>query len=154
MARVFGRGYSARELNERIGRPEQLGGIRALRFADGREQGVRAFEVRSGGGLSFTCVADRALDVCAAEFRGIPLVWHGPGGLAAPQYYQPRGDDFARNFFGGLFTTCGLASFGPPGSDAYGSFGMHGRANHLPAQSVCARTVWDGDACFFEIAGT
>ncbi len=154
MARLFDREYSARELNERVGRSEQLGGIRSFTFSDGRAQGVRAFEVRSGAGLVFTCAADRALDVCATEFRGIPLVWRGPGGLAAPEYYQPRGDDFARNFFGGLFTTCGLASFGPPGSDEYGTFGMHGRVNHLPAQDVCAQTIWQGDRCFFEISGT
>ncbi|MDQ2679951.1 MAG: aldose 1-epimerase family protein [Candidatus Eremiobacteraeota bacterium] len=153
MPRLFGREYSACELNARIGRPEQIGGIREFEFSDGRAKGMRAFEIRSGAGLSVTCVADRALDVCAAEFRGIPLVWHGPGGLASPEYYQPRGDDFARNFFGGLFTTCGLASFGPPGHDVYGSFGMHGRINHLPAEELCARTVWEDERCFFEIVG-
>ena len=115
---------------------------------------MRAFDVRSGAGLAFTCLADRALDVCAAEFRGISLVWHGPGGVAAPAYYQPSDEDFARNFFGGLFTTCGLSNFGPAGTDAYGNFGMHGRVNHLPAQSVSAQTIWDGDSCFFEIRGT
>ncbi len=153
MPRIFGRRYSKDELNARIGRPEQIGGIRRITFDDGRARGVRALEVRSGGGLTFTSVADRALDVCAAEFRGIPLVWHGPGGLAAPAYYQPRGEDFAQNFFGGLFTTCGLSNFGPAGTDSYGSFGTHGRVNHLPAQDVCARTVWEADSCFFEITG-
>ncbi|MHB8147772.1 MAG: aldose 1-epimerase family protein [Vulcanimicrobiaceae bacterium] len=154
MPYLYGREYSARELRERTGRPEQLAGIRSFEFSDGRARGVRAFDVRSGAGLRFTTVADRALDVSSLEFHGIPLVWHGPGGLAAPQYYQPEGEDFARNFFGGLFTTCGLASFGPPGSDAYGSFGMHGRVNHLPAEHLAARTIGEGDACTFEIAGT
>jgi len=154
LPRLFGRDYSARELSERTGRPEQLAGIRSFECSDGRARGVRAFDVRSGAGLQFTSVADRALDVCALEFRGIPLVWHGPGGLAAPQYYRPEAEDFARNFFGGLFTTCGLGSFGPPESDAYGSFGMHGRVNHLPAERLATRTIWDGDACTFEIAGS
>lgn len=154
MPRLFGREYSAAELNAKTGRPEQLGGIEPFEFSDGRAKGVRAFDIRTGGGLRLTSVADRALDVCAAEFRGIPLVWHGPGGLAAPNYYQPRGEDFARNFFGGLFTTCGLANFGPAGSDAYGSFGIHGRVNHLPAANLVARTLWGDDVCTFEIAGT
>ncbi|MGB8798443.1 MAG: aldose 1-epimerase family protein [Candidatus Aquilonibacter sp.] len=154
MPQIFGRTYSALELGRRIGRPEQLGGIREFTFRDGRALGVRAFDVSSGAGLRFTSLADRALDVCSLEFRGIPLVWRGPGGIAAPQYYQPGDDTFARNFFGGLFTTCGLGNFGPAGVDAYGEFGMHGRINHLPAEHVAARTVWDGDSCTFEVSGT
>lgn len=154
MIELFGRPYSPAELGQRTGRADQLAGILPFVFEDGRARGVRAFDVRSGGGLRFTSVADRALDVYSVEFRGIPLVWHGPGGLAAPAYYQPRGEDFARNFSGGLFTTCGLASFGPAGSDAYGCFGTHGRVNHLPAENLGARTLWEADACVFEITGT
>ena len=154
MPQIFGRAYSALELGRRIGRAEQLGGIREFTLSDGRALGVRAFDVSSGAGLRFTSVADRALDVCSVEFRGIPLVWLGPGGVAAPQYYQPSNGDFARNFFGGLFTTCGLGNFGPAGVDVYGEFGMHGRINHLPAEHVAARTVWDEDSCTFEISGT
>ena len=154
MPTLFGREYSALELGRRIGRPEQLGGIRAFTFGDGRALGVRAFDVCSGAGLRFTSLADRALDVCSLEFRGIPLVWHGPGGIAAPTYYQPGNEHFAQNFFGGLFTTCGLGNFGPGGVDVYGEFGMHGRINHLPAEQVAAQTVWDGDSCTFEISGT
>jgi hypothetical protein len=85
-------------------------------------------------------------------------VYHSCGtgrvGLAAPQYDQPQGEDFAANFFGGLFTTCGLSNFGPAGSDAYGSFGMHGRVNHLPAENISARTYWKNETCTFEITGT
>ena len=154
MPHLFGREYSARELNERVGDTQQLGGIRPFTFADGRARGVRGFDVRTGAGLSFTSVADRALDICSAEFRGIPLAWHAPTGVAAPTYYQPQPGDFERNFFGGLFTTCGLANFGPAGSDTYGTFGMHGRVNHLPAQDVCARTIQDGQESTLEISGT
>lgn len=154
MPTLFGREYSALELGRRVGRPEQLGGIREFTFGDGRALGVRAFDVSSGAGLRFTSLADRALDVCSLEFRGIPLVWHGPGGIAAPQYYQPGNENFARNFFGGLFTTCGLGNFGPAGHDSYGSFGMHGRINHLPAEQLSVQTLWDGDACTYVISGT
>ena len=99
MPQIFGRTYSALELGRRIGRPEQLGGIREFTFRDGRALGVRAFDVSSGAGLRFTSLADRALDVCSLEFRGIPLVWRGPGGIAAPQYYQPGDDDVRAQFF-------------------------------------------------------
>lgn len=154
MPQLFGRGYSARELDVRIGRPEQLGGVRTFAFEDGRACGVRALDVSSGAGLRLTAIADRALDVCALEFRGIPLVWHGPGGIAAPSFARSSDESFAENFFGGLFTTCGLGNFGPAGVDAYGRFGMHGRVNHLPVENLAVRTIWAGDTCTYEIAGT
>ncbi len=154
MPRLFGREYSARELDVRIGRPGQVGGVQMLTLDDGRARGVRAFDVSSGSGLRFTALADRALDVCALEFRGIPLVWHGPGGVAAPSFTQSGGKAFAENFFGGLFTTCGLANFGQAGVDTYGEFGMHGRINHLPAENLASQTLWAGDSCTYEIAGT
>jgi len=143
-----------RAIAHRIGRLDQIAGIAPIRFTDGRARGVRAFDVRSGGGLRFTAVADRALDVSALECDGVPLVWHGPGGVAAPTYYRESDDGFARDFFGGLFTTCGLGNFGPGGSDGFGTFGMHGRINHLPAEDVCARAVRENGATTFEIAGT
>lgn len=155
MPRLFGRDYTAAELAGRVGRLDQVAGVCAYRFDDGRAQGVRAFDVRSGAGLRFISVADRALDVCALECNGIPLVWHGPGGVAAPQYYQPADNgSFEQNFFGGLFTTCGLGNFGPGGTDDFGTFGMHGRVNHLPARNVTSRASWKGDDCFYELCGT
>ncbi|MGH7708803.1 MAG: aldose 1-epimerase family protein [Vulcanimicrobiaceae bacterium] len=154
MPTLYGRSHGAGDLMARVGRLEQLGGITPLEFGGGRARGVRGFAVRTGSGFEFTVVADRALDVCSAEYRGTPLVWHGPAGVAAPSYYQPRGEDFARNFFGGLFTTCGLGNFGPPGKDRWGSFGMHGRINHLPAEHLSHRCEWRDDVCTLEITGT
>jgi hypothetical protein len=56
---------------------------------------------------------------------------------------------------GGLFTTCGLSNFGPPGRDEWGTFGLHGRINATPAQNVTYRTLWlDDDSCVLEIEGT
>ena len=143
------------DLERRVGRLDQVAGIAEIAFADGRARGARAFDVRSGGGLRFTSVADRALDVCALECDGVPLVWHGPGGVAAAgSDYDGSDRAFARNFFGGLFTTCGLGNFGPGGEDAYGSFGMHGRVNHLPAEGVSTRTLREDGCAHFELSGT
>lgn len=150
---LFGRALDERELNERTGRFEQIGGIRAIRLDDGRAQGMRALEVRTGSGLEFLCLADRALDIAALDYRGIPLAWQAPAGIAAPAYYDAHDPSFARNFFGGLVTTCGLNAFGPPGTDEWGEWGQHGRVNHLPAEELSQRTWWNGDACTFEISG-
>jgi len=154
MPRLFGRQLTQAEIAARTGRISQLGGIRPLRYDDGRARDVRAFDVRTGTGLQFTCVADRALDIVSAEYRGIPLAWHAPAGLAAPAHYDGGRSGFARSFFGGLLTTCGLTAFGPPGEDQWGEWGQHGRINQLPAEEVSSRTRWEDDSCIFEISGT
>lgn len=138
-------------LLSRVGQLDQLAGIRAFRFDEGRAAGVRAFHVRTGTGLEFTAVADRALDICAASYQGIPIAWQSANGVAAPSYCDPA--RFDETFFGGLVTTCGLTAFGPPGSDAYGSWGQHGRINYEPATEVRHETRWEGERCFFEISG-
>lgn len=152
MAELFGRSWTRAELEQRTGRLEQLGGILPLRYAEGRADGVRAFLLRTGGGLSVECVADRALDIASASLGAIPLAWQGSAGVAAPAFCAPG--TFEQNFFGGLVTTCGLTAFGPPGEDRWGSWDQHGRVNHLPAEQVAHRTYWEDDRCLFEISGT
>lgn len=63
-------------------------------------------------------------------------MWHGPGGLWPSHAGTLDDDAFARRFFGGLVTTCGLEAFGPSGSDRFGSWGDHGHLNQLSAESV------------------
>lgn len=139
------RNFSRSYLEPRVGRIEQIAGITPIIYNDGRARDTRGFLVRSGGGLEFECLADRALDIASASYRGIPLAWHGPAGIAHPSYYAPTDDEFQRNFFGGLLTTCGLNAFGPPGKDRWGSWGQHGRVNHLPAQNVGHELRWSGE---------
>jgi hypothetical protein len=151
---LFGRNLTRQQLEERIGRLSQVGGIRPFRFEDGRARDVRAMDVRTGTGLVFTIVVDRTLDVIGAEYRGLPLGWQAPAGLASPDYLTPAGVGYAVDFFGGLLTTCGLTAFGPPGKDQWGEWGQHGRINGLPAEEISARTIWAGNTCTFEISGT
>jgi hypothetical protein len=154
MPTLFERRYDRRALEMRVGDLGQVGGITPIVYDDGRARGTRGFLLRTGGGLEVEIVADRALDVLGAAYRGIPLTWRGPGGLAHPAYSEPGSEAFERNFFGGLMTTCGLEAFGPPGDDVDGSWQQHGYINHAPAQAVSQATWWDGDRCAFEIAGT
>jgi hypothetical protein len=140
-------------LEARMGRLDQIGGITPVLYDDGRARGTRALFVNSGAGLEFQCVADRALDIYAASYRGIPLAWHAPAGVARPEFYAPTGKEFEQNFFGGLMTTCGLNAFGPPGEDEWGQWGQHGRVNHLPAEDVSHSARWSGDRCTLEISG-
>jgi hypothetical protein len=150
---LFGRHYTRADLEKRIGRLDQIAGITPVELVDGRSRGVRGFDVATGSGFAFTAIADRALDVARASYEGIALSWLSRNGIVGPAYYEPRGDAFLRSFFGGLFTTCGLTSFGPPGSDRWGNFGLHGRIDATPAEGVVHETRWEGDECILEIRG-
>lgn len=153
MPQLFGRHYARADLEQRVGRLDQIAGITPVELVEGRSRAVRAFEVATGSGFAFTVVADRALDVASASYEGLPLCWLSRNGVISPAYYEPRGDGFLRSFFGGLFTTCGLTNFGPPGTDQWGSFGLHGRIDTTPAEDVVHATLWEGDECTLEIRG-
>src|SRR5438105_15441873 len=75
MVRLFGQELTKRELLRRVGNLDQVAGTRRLRFEEGPEDGVGAVEVRTGGGLRYTVLPSRALDISAAECEGLPIAW-------------------------------------------------------------------------------
>ncbi|MBV9102099.1 MAG: aldose 1-epimerase family protein [Candidatus Eremiobacteraeota bacterium] len=153
MPELFGRALSRRELEARVGSLDQLAGITELTHDTGRGKGVRILRLCTGP-LTVEIVADRALDIVHATYLGVPFVWRSANDLAAPAYYDARGDEWLRSFFGGWLTTCGLSNFGPAGSDASGDFGLHGRIDNTPAEQISAVTRWDCDRCVLEVEGT
>src|ERR687888_314030 len=72
---LYGREWTRSELLERVGDVSQVGGARPIRYAEGPEDGVPAVQVRTGGGLSFTVLPGRGLDLGEAHFNGAPLCW-------------------------------------------------------------------------------
>jgi hypothetical protein len=154
MPDLYGSAFTREYIAARTGRLEAVAHVEEIEFAAGRGRGARALRVETGSGFSFTAVADRALDVVAATYRGVPLCWRSCNDVAAPTYFEPTGDGFLRTFVGGLFTTCGLGNFGPAGSDEWGTFGLHGRIDSTPADNLRFGTSWEGDVCTIEIAAT
>lgn len=136
-------------MRERLGRDDQIGGATPLTL-DG---GVRALRIRSCGGVDALAIVDRALDIAHCSYRGIPLVWHGPGPIVGPHPDAISTDEFNRTFFGGLLTTCGLDAFGPPGHDEFGSWGQHGHVNHYPADDLQIATDVESEDAFVRIRG-
>ena len=152
---LYGHSYSRAELAARAGRLEPLAGIAPAERGGGRGRGVRELAVRTGSGFSFVSIVDRALDVALASFEDTPLCWSSCNEIAAPAFDEAQANGFLDSFMGGLFTTCGLANFGPPGTDEWGTFGLHGRIGATPAQSVRHELIWlDDDTCVLEIEGT
>lgn len=145
MPRLFGKEFTKEELCTRIGRMDQVCGVRTSTLNEGRAAGVRAADFWSGGGLSFTVLLDRAMDISAARWHGRSLCWRSPNGDSHPAFYEPEGLGFLRSFAGGLVTTCGLTNAGAPSTDQGEDLGLHGRISHVPAENVHVDAEWDGE---------
>jgi hypothetical protein len=150
---IGGRELTRAEVLRRVGNVAQLGGTRHYTLVEGRSKAVAAIDVRTGGGLSFTLLPDRGLDISRASFKGINLAYLTPNGEVHPAYYEPEGLGWLRTFFAGLLTTCGPTYLGAPGRDGDEDLGLHGRYSTTPARQVCDRSGWDGDEYRVEISG-
>lgn len=151
-----GKRLTANELRMRIGNMDQAAGIRTMRLEDGNEAGVRAARFHTGTGLEFTVLPDRGLDIASASFRGQSLCWRSVTGDVAPQFFEPEGFRWLRNYFGGLLTTCGLSHVGAPRPGLHSALsgrGLHGRVSNVPARNLKIVQEWRDDAYALEIAG-
>lgn len=143
--KLYGKEWTRRALETRLGRIEQIGGLRRLLLNEGRESGVEEIQVRTGAGLSYSILPSRGLDIGLAEFGGVPLSWLSPNGEVHPAFFDGHGLGWLRTAAGGLLMTCGLTQVGSPGTDAGEELGLHGRAHHTPARHICAEGHWEGD---------
>src|SRR5512136_2340248 len=134
MATIFGKTFTKPELLKRVGDISQLGGVKPVELVNGNERGVRAAEFKTGAGLNFTVLIDRALDISAADYCGQSLCWRSSTGDVAPAFYEPEGLSWLRSFYGGLLITCGLTYIGAPDVDQGKPLGLHGRVSNIPAK--------------------
>jgi len=146
-------GYDRPNVEKRIGHLSQIGGLKLYTLADGRAAGLRAVDFRTTEGLEFTVLLDRCLDISEARYRGMSLCWRSPAGDVAPTYYDARGLEWLRTFFGGLLTTCGLSQVGPPEVDDGDELGLHGRISAAPAEKVSYSEEWQGDRLVLSVSG-
>lgn len=132
---------------QKLGSLRQLAGTRHCILTNGGAGGVRAIDVNTGGGLSYTVLPDRGLDISLASFRGVNFAYLSPQEELSPAYYNTHKEDgYHRVFYAGLLTTCGPVNFGPACEDGDVSYGLHGRFNVTPATHVCDSTdVADGE---------
>lgn len=151
--KLFGEHWSRRELEARVSRMEQLGGLSRFQYADGPEKGVGQIRVRTGSGLNYAVSPERGLDISLCEFAGVPISWQSPAGDIHPGFSAMKDLDWLRTAAGGLLMTCGLTQVGSPCKDGDETLGLHGRAHHTPAGDVCAREEWDGDDYRLTISG-
>lgn len=166
MTELFGERHNFVSLAERAGSLTQFGGVRLVTLSDGVERGVRMLEFRTGSGLEFSVLVDRAMDISDVRHNGRALGWHSPTGFKHPAYHDPEGEhglSWTRSF-SGFLSTCGLDHIlGPeevPG-DNYNYprkstiiQGLHGRIGTVPARLTGYGETWDGDTCVLWAEGT
>jgi hypothetical protein len=158
MPELFGRSYSRSDLLRRVGRLEQVAGVRLVTLDDGLGRGVRVIEFRTGSGFAFDVVVDRSFDIGRCEIGGRPLNWQSNAGIVAPWFYENDEWGWFRAWGGGMVVTCGLDHTLLSGEDDASNFnqthifktvkyGLHGRIGGLPARIVGYGERWEGDEC-------
>jgi Domain of unknown function (DUF4432) len=165
MPKLFGRSFDRREFERHVGAARQTFGVDLVELADGAERGVRALLFRTGGGLEFSVLVDRTMDIGRFDFRGVPFAWQSATGFRAPAYLDlpdENGAGFLRGF-SGLLCTCGFdhtrqADRGP--ADHFDlplrkeiAYPMHGRGAFQPARLHGYGVRWEGDDAFLWCEG-
>jgi hypothetical protein len=166
MPKIHGIEVTRREFARRVGATRQVAGIEAIEYSDGPERGVRALEFRTGGGLAFSVLVDRSMDIGRFDFRGVPFAWQSGTGFRNPAFMDPMGDGgsgFMRGF-SGLLCTCGLDHTRQPDrgpADHYDlplrkeiAYPMHGRGAFQPSRLDGYGETWNGDEAVLWCEGT
>ncbi len=153
MVWLYGREWSAAELSRHVGSIDQLASITAGERTDGAARGVRTLDVQTGGGLSFTVLPERGLDIGDARLNGVPLAWSSAMGVVHPSRHERDGRGWERSFAGGLLATCGLDNVGGVNTDEGQDYPLHGRINNIPASHISYGGGWQGDEYLLTIEG-
>lgn len=165
MVELYGQNFSRRQVSERSGSLSQFAGVRLMTLGDGLERGIRMLDFRTGSGLRFTVLVDRALDLADCEFGGQAIGWHSPAGFRHPGLHEYEGEAglaWARSF-SGLLVTCGLDHIlfmneVPADNYKYSpkktiSHSLHGRVGTIPARLTGYGERWEGDRCYLWAEG-
>ena len=144
--KIFGKEISKEEIQQKTGDISQLGGIKYYELIDGVSRGVRAIDIKSPCGLDMTVLPDRGMDISNFSYKSIPVVWRSATRETSPAYFESKGLEWLRTFFGGLVTTCGLTYMGAPDTDDGEELGLHGRISNIGAENVLADGKWEGDS--------
>ena len=151
MANFFGKDFSAAEILKRVGRIEQIAGLREIILEGGKKERMKAVDINTGTGLSLTVLLSRGMDIGRTFYRGIPLTWFSSSGEVHPSFYESEGLGWLRSFGGGLLVTCGLCHAGAPAEEE--KIGLHGRISHIPAELVSLVQKWEKDEFIMEVKG-
>jgi hypothetical protein len=158
--RLHGRDLDRSTVARLAGDLSAIGGVRSVTLDDGAERGIRALEFRTGSGLAFDVLVDRAMDIGPAEHAGRGIGWRSATGFRHPGLHEYRDEDgisWLRSF-SGLIVTAGLdhtlftanvdsAQYRYPFRTTVWN-GLHGRVANIPARLLGYGEEWrDDDTC-------
>jgi hypothetical protein len=159
MTRLFGRSFSRRDLAAHAGAISQFAGVRLMTLGDGVERDIRMLEFRTGSGLRFTVLIDRAFDIADCEHNGRAIGWHSPSGFRHPGLHEYEGEAglaWLRSF-SGLIVTCGLDHILFMHEDSAEHYhyvhrqsvnsSIHGRISTIPGKLIGYGESWHNDEC-------
>ncbi len=159
MASIFGKKLTRLQVEERTGSLAQFAGVRLVTLEDGVERGIRSLEFRSGSGLKFNVLIDRAFDIADCEYKGNSIGWQSPTGFRNPALHEYEGEGglaWLRSF-SGLLVTCGLDHIlfmNEENADHFNysprktvSSSLHGRIGMIPGKLLSYGETWEGDEC-------
>jgi len=162
---LFGKSLTRRQVEERAGGMSQFAGVRLMTLGDGLERGIRMLEFRTGSGLVFNVLVDRAMDIGDCVYKGLAIGWNSPAGFRHPGLHEYEGEGglaWARSF-SGLMVTCGLdhilfMSEVPADNYVYSpkstvKHSLHGRISTIPARLTGYGERWEGDRCILWAEG-
>ncbi len=142
--RLYGKNLTRKEIEARVPDILQICGTRPYELTEGAARGTRVVDVDTGI-LCYSVVLDRGMDISLTKYKGMNLTHLTENGEVHPAFYESRANEWARIFFGGMLTTCGLTYLGPAGMDGCEELGLHGRYSAIPARRVRDLSEWDGD---------
>ncbi|SMY10163.1 hypothetical protein LOM8899_04338 [Flavimaricola marinus] len=159
MTTLYGKTRTRRDISTLTGDLAAFGGVRLMTYGDGIERGQRVLEFRTGSGLRFTVMVDRAMDIAEVDHNGRAIGWQGPSGYPPGGTIQPETEDGLglMRGFSGFLVTCGLdhilgdevvdaESYDYPRRDKV-RHGLHGRISLQPTRLTGYGERWDGDRC-------
>lgn len=159
MTILYDQNLTRAEIMSRTGSLAAFAGVRLMTLGDGVERGIRMLEFRTGSGLRFTVLVDRAMDLAEVEHNGRAVGWHSPTGFRHPGLHDPEGEaglGWVRSF-SGMLVTCGLDhTLGPQEvpADTYNypqkptvRQTLHGRIGMIPARLTGYGERWEGNRC-------
>ncbi|SEL30786.1 aldose 1-epimerase family protein [Pacificibacter marinus] len=165
MVKLYDKDLTRKEVAALSGGLGHAAGVRSLELSDGVERGIRMLEFRSGTGLRFTVLVDRAMDIAECEHQGRAIGWHSPTGFRHPALHEYEGEGglgWLRSF-SGLMVTCGLDHtlfMNETSTEEYNyaprqnaQHSLHGRVGTIPARLTGYGERWEGDRCFLWAEG-
>ncbi|MGM0365423.1 MAG: aldose 1-epimerase family protein [Actinomycetota bacterium] len=151
--KIFNTELTKTEILKRIGDISQLCEIKYYEFIDGVSRGVRGIDIRNPEGINITILPDRGMDISHLSYKSIPFNWKSPTRETSPMYYESKGTEWLRTFYGGFLTTCGLTTTGPPNVDGGEELGLHGRIANIAAENVSVDGNWENDSYIIKAKG-